>query len=105
MDGEEVRHRRKGQVDRRAAAWAEATGLDVAAVGDLVPVVRLPGQLDRGPVRKGQVGAVPGAAGLLAIAALAMVHEKRLGGDFIADRAAGASPGKGVTHVSLSLWC
>src|SRR5690242_1700806 len=34
MDGEQLRHCRKGQVDRRAAARAETARLYVAAVGD-----------------------------------------------------------------------
>src|ERR1700732_2829993 len=51
------------------------------------------------PVREGQVGSVPGAALPLTVATLAVVHDHRFAGDFITDRAAGASAGIGLAHV------
>src|SRR5258708_33485994 len=50
------------------------------------------------PVRESQVGAVPGAALALAVAALAIALHHRFAGDFIADRAAGAAAGIGLAH-------
>src|SRR5208282_4631011 len=52
------------------------------------------------PAWEGQIGSVPGTA-RLAVAALAVVHRNRLGRDFIADRAAGASASVRLAHVSL----
>ena len=42
MDSEQLRHGRKGQVDRRAAARAETACLYVAAVSDLSQWVAVP---------------------------------------------------------------
>src|SRR5262245_28788891 len=101
MDRDQLRHRGKAQEDRRSADRAEGVDLHVAAVARDLPVRRLAGDLDLGPRGKGQVGAVPGAASLLAVAALAVVLEdgRVLGG--VADRAARASAGVGLSHERL----
>src|ERR1700694_1941548 len=57
-------------------------------------------------VCEGQIGSVPGAALALTVAALAVVHRDRFAGDFITDRAAGASAGISLAHVlSPSINC
>src|ERR1700722_19154752 len=99
VNGEEVRHGREGQIDRRPAGGAEAARLHVPAVADHVPMRRFALELHRLPAREGQIGSVSGAARTLAVAALAVVHRNRLGRDLIADRAAGASARVRLAHV------
>src|ERR1700738_897577 len=50
-------------------------------------------------VREGQIGPVPGAALALTVTALAVVLRHRFGGDFITDRATGASAGVSFAHL------
>jgi len=103
VNGEELRHGREGQIDRRPAGGAEAARLHAPAVADHVPMRRFALELHRLPAREGQIGSVPGAARTLAVAALAVVYRNRRGRDFIADRAAGASAGVRLAHVSLPI--
>src|SRR3954451_4102470 len=100
MDDEDIRHGWKCQKDRRTAGRAEGVRLDRSEIADDVPMLCLARHLD-GCAGEGQVGSVSGPAPVLALAALAVVHRHRLTGDFIMDRAAGASTGKGVAHVCL----
>src|ERR1700704_3922491 len=51
------------------------------------------------PALEGQIRSVPGAALALTVATLAVVHRHRFTGDFVTDRAAGASAGIDLTHV------
>src|ERR1700676_2085931 len=100
MYGENIGHRRKRQIDRRPAGRAEGVRLDVAAVADDVPLLRVTAEFHIVARREGQIGSVPGAALALAVAALAVIHENRFGRNGITDRAAAAAAGIGFTHVS-----
>src|SRR5258708_20085484 len=74
VNGEEVRHGREGQIDRRPAGGAEAARLHIPAVADHVPMRRFALELHRLPAREGQIGSVPGAARTLAVAAPPPAH-------------------------------
>src|SRR6266568_699830 len=99
MHGEQIWHCRKCQIDRRSASRAERARLHISAVANHVPARRLSLERDGGAPRERQVGSMTGAAGSLAVAALAVVHHHRLVGGFVAKRAAGASTGKRLAHV------
>ena len=103
VDRDQVRHRDEAQVDRRSADRAEGVDLHVAAVACDLPLRRLAGDRHLGARGKGQVGAVPGAASPLAIAALAVILEDGRVLGCVADRAARASAGVGLGHQRLPL--
>ena len=104
MDGEEIRHGRKRQIDRRPAGGAEAVRLHVAAIANHVPVRRFalsftpacPGRLNRIHARcRSCVDNRGTGSGSCTI---------RFGRNFISDRAAGAAAGVSFTQVASFQW-
>ncbi len=73
----------------------------MAAVADHVPMRRFALEL-HGDAREGQWEPCPVPLSPLTVAALAVVRRHRLGGDLIADGAAGASAGIGLAHLVSS---
>ena len=72
VNGDRLRICGEGPVDRRAAGGTEGVDLVVAAVAGDAPFSGPSVDLHRGALREGQIGRVPGAASLLAVAALAV---------------------------------
>src|SRR5206468_427561 len=93
VDRYQFRHGDECQVDRRSAGRAEGVELFVAAVARHPPVFRFARNGHFGSPGEDQIGAMPRAASLLAIAALAVALDDGFAARLIVDRAARTSAG------------
>jgi hypothetical protein len=89
--------------DRKlAAAGRTETSLDrLARAGNELVVARFAFEMDGG-FWQGEDGGISAAARLLAIAAMAVQHDERIGGAFAVDRTAGPPPGEFLRHAATS---
>ena len=94
----QFRHGNECQVDRRSAGRAEGVVLFIPAVACYPPVFRFTRNAHVGSPGEDQIGSMPRAASLLAIAALAVALDDRLATGLITDRAAGASADIRLRH-------
>ena len=94
----QFRHRDECQVDRRSAGRAEGVELFVPAVARDPPVFRFTRNAHIGSPGEDQIGSMPRAASLLAIAALAVALDDGCAARLITDRAARTSAGIGLGH-------
>src|SRR4051794_28673662 len=95
----QLRHRDECQVDRRSAGRAEGVVLFIPAVACHPPVFRFTQNAHVGSPGEDQVGSMPRAASLLAIAALAVALDDGFAARLVTDRAARTSAGIGLGHV------
>ena len=99
----QVRHGTGFSEQIRAAFRTKTTAEHVAAVGFRVMILDRTRDLQRRG-RQSDLGRVRAAARLLAIAAVAIPHKKRIGGTFVAHPAAKAASGEFRSHGFVSLF-
>lgn len=90
-------------VDGRSTCGTEGSGLNQACVASDVPMSCIPLKLDGRALPEREIGPVPGAAFLLAMAALAVKHRNRFRWNSVSNCTAGAAASIGLNHYGTLL--
>lgn len=101
MNGNQLRHCSECQIYRRSTGRAKGMDFFISAVACHPPGFCFAANRNGGPLGEGQIGSMPRATALLAIAALAVVLEYGLAARLIADRAARTSADIGLYHCQI----